>query len=171
MKRESDGTFRFKKGLGWLKNELGVSTEVLVNLQKSMNEINKQIKKGELESDDDLNVWQARQGISDVVLDVVQASSTHPGGINKKEYRWWGYFIWVSHDTIRLAKLIYGVGGGVSILIPGAGTFVAAFAISYALVDYYDRGCGVIFRYLYVPAVLTGMYTQCYYLSSCTVFD
>jgi hypothetical protein len=77
----------------------------------------------------------------------------------------------VSHDTIRLAKLIYGVGGGVSILIPGAGTFAAAFAISYALVDYYDRGCGVIFRYLYVPAVLTGMYTQCYYLSSCTVFD
>ncbi|MBT9148465.1 MAG: hypothetical protein DDT32_02239 [Syntrophomonadaceae bacterium] len=88
VERSDRGTFRFSKGLGVLSRELGLSTEILVELQKSMNEVNKHIMNGDLRSDKDLRVFPVNE--QNTINTSTEFSILSFTGINRVETFWWG---------------------------------------------------------------------------------
>ncbi|UNC93265.1 hypothetical protein [Candidatus Contubernalis alkaliaceticus] len=77
--------------------------------------------------------------------------------------------MWLNNaDTETLVWQLIMAGGG-SVFFGGA-YFGTAYGMAAATIDYYNKGCGVIFRIIY-PMEFNGTWTQCHYLGSCTVFD
>ena len=91
VERSDKGTFRFSRGLGVLSRELGLSIEVLVELQKSMNEVNKHILNGDLRSDNELRVFPvSEQSFINASNASTKFSTLSFTGINRSETFWWG---------------------------------------------------------------------------------
>ena|GEM_PF-966473 len=88
VERSDKGTFRFSRGLGVLSRELGLSIEVLVELQKSMKEINKHILNGDFRSDKELRVFPVND--QDPIKISDEFSALRFTGINRNETFWWG---------------------------------------------------------------------------------
>ena len=90
VERKSNGTFRFSKGVGLLSQELEISIEVLIHLQDSMNEVNKQILAGNLRSDNNLRVFPSNPSYEQELNNDSDFSIQSFTGINRVQNYWWG---------------------------------------------------------------------------------
>ena len=152
--RCDDGTFRLDIPKGAKINKTSAEFKAIL---AGMNSVNELIRQGELVTTPDLTVYSVND--SQFVLQA---------GINRYKPRWYGFEIWIDHETCQGIRFVSEAGGGVSTVggIIGAVVSgppgwvllgVAAFLIvNFAIIDTWDEGCGIHMKFLHFPYLAIG---------------
>jgi len=141
VNRLEDGTFELRLP----RNEkLNVSNDVLNQITQGMNTINKLIKEGTLTSTENLTVYDPKD-----------TSFSLQDGVNKIEFKWYGFDIYLNHAVcwnITHALNVAAAAAAITAAIPAASTVAAIIAgalwLDATIIDWNDAGSGVVIFFL-----------------------
>ncbi len=154
LTRNSDGTLSLE-----IPKDIKYDKEVVKGLEKGLQNTNKLIKQGVLQSDDKLNIYYKNSKSNEVIV------SAASGGVTKVLFYWWGYKIYLKHSDVKDIAAGCNIAAALALWIPDptiCKAICSVLIVAGTTLAYYDEGNGVVVRVTTItgPPIVTGVWSQ-----------